>query len=61
MSKIFDYENQVIMRFPPEIARKLHATLDESNNGNMCNVDIEHYLKKEGGAEKLEMKVRVDN
>jgi len=24
-------------------------------------VDIEHYLKKEGGAEKLEMKVRVDN
>jgi hypothetical protein len=29
MSKIFDYENQIIMRFPPEIAKRISSLIDE--------------------------------
>lgn len=38
MSKVFESENQFILRVPPEIAEKLHAKLDGEDGDDFIDI-----------------------
>ena len=44
MSKIFEHENQFIIRFPKEIADKINKSLAENKEDDI-NIEIQPYFE----------------